>query len=90
MCKKNDQELLRVGQATKSMCSPDAGQPPRQVFVIQLEEARKEWQRRTTLHMHLYWTVAVSGLVTATTTVPSFGMLTSNICVGTLLLSITQ
>jgi hypothetical protein len=30
------------------MFSPDAyfGQPPRQVFVIQLEEARAEWERR--------------------------------------------
>jgi hypothetical protein len=30
------------------MCSPEAnlGQPPRESFVIQLEEARKEWKRR--------------------------------------------
>ena len=41
-------ELLRYGRAAKSMCSPDAyfGQPPRQTFVIQLEEARAELERR--------------------------------------------
>ncbi len=46
--KMNDAELLRYGQAAKSMCSPGAyfGQQPRQVFVIQLEEARAEWKRR--------------------------------------------
>jgi hypothetical protein len=43
-----DQELLPFGQAAKSMCSPDAnfGHPPRQAFVIQLDEARKGWKRR--------------------------------------------
>ena len=43
-----DTELLRFGLAAKSMCSPDSyfGQSPRQAFVIQLEEARKEWKRR--------------------------------------------
>jgi hypothetical protein len=46
--KMNDHELQRFGLAAKSMCSPDAyfGQRPRQVFVIQLEEARAEWNRR--------------------------------------------
>jgi hypothetical protein len=46
--KMNDQELLRFGRAAKAMCSPDAyfGQPPRQAFLIQLDEARKEWRRR--------------------------------------------
>jgi hypothetical protein len=46
--KMNHQELLRFGQAAKNMCSPDGyiGQWPRQVFVVQLEEARKEWKRR--------------------------------------------
>lgn len=46
--KMNDQELRRFGLAAKFMCSPGAnlGKPPRQVFVVQLEEARKEWQRR--------------------------------------------
>jgi hypothetical protein len=44
----NDAELLRFGQAAKYMCSPKAnmGKPPRWEFVIQLEEARKEWKRR--------------------------------------------
>jgi hypothetical protein len=44
----NDAELLRFGQAAKYMCTPEAnlGQPPRQPFVIQLREARKEWKRR--------------------------------------------
>jgi len=46
--KMNDAELLRFGQAAKYMCSPEANlsHPPRQPFVIQLEEARKEWQSR--------------------------------------------
>jgi cold shock CspA family protein len=46
--KMSDQELLRFGQAAKFMCLPEAnfGKPPRQVFVIQLEEAREEWKRR--------------------------------------------
>jgi hypothetical protein len=46
--KVNDAELLRFGQAAKYMCSPEAnlGHPPREPFVIQLEEARKEWKRR--------------------------------------------
>ena len=46
--KMSDQELLRFGQAAKSMSSPSAyfGQPPRQTFVIQLEEARAERERR--------------------------------------------
>jgi len=46
--KMNDAELLRYGQAAKSMCSPDAyfGQPPRKPFMIQLEEARREGKQR--------------------------------------------
>ena len=46
--KMNDNELLRFGQATKYMCSPESnlGHSPRESFVIQLEEARKEWKRR--------------------------------------------
>jgi hypothetical protein len=46
--KMNDAELLRYGRAAKSMCSPDAyfGQAPRQTFLIQLEEARAELERR--------------------------------------------
>ena len=43
-----DEELLRFGKAARSMCSPEAnlGKPPREVFVIQLQEARKEWRSR--------------------------------------------
>ena len=46
--KMKDAELLRFGRAAKSMCRPNAyfGQAPRQVFVVQLEEARAEWKRR--------------------------------------------
>ncbi len=46
--KMNNQELRRFGLAAKSMCSPDAyfGQRPRQVFVVQLEEVKAEWDRR--------------------------------------------
>jgi hypothetical protein len=43
-----DDQLRRYGAAARYMCSPQAnvGQPPRQNFVIQLEEAIAEWQRR--------------------------------------------
>jgi hypothetical protein len=46
--KMDDEELRRYGRAAKSMCSPEAnlGKPPRQTFVIQLQEARAEWDRR--------------------------------------------
>jgi hypothetical protein len=46
--KMSDQELLRFGQSAKYMCSPGAnsGEPPRQVFLIQLREVRTEWERR--------------------------------------------
>ena len=46
--KMKDQELLRFGQAAKYMCSSGAnfGEPPRQVFLIQLREVRTEWERR--------------------------------------------
>jgi hypothetical protein len=39
----NERELRRFGLAARFMCSPDAyfWQSPRQVFVIQLEEARE-------------------------------------------------
>jgi hypothetical protein len=42
--KMNDQELRRFGLAARFMCSAGAklGEPPRQVFVTQLEEARAE------------------------------------------------
>jgi hypothetical protein len=46
----SDTELLRFGTAARNMCSPAAnlGKSPREAFVIQLEEARTEWQRRKT------------------------------------------
>ncbi len=46
--KMSDVELRKFGQATQLMVSPKAnpGQPPPEVFVIQLDEARKEWKRR--------------------------------------------
>ncbi len=46
--KMNDTELLAFGKAAKYMCSPRAnlGKPPRECFVIQLNEARAEWKRR--------------------------------------------
>jgi hypothetical protein len=50
--KMNDVELLRFGKAAKYMCSPQAnlGKPPRRSFVLQLEEAQAEWQRRKANH----------------------------------------
>ena len=47
--KMSDSELLRFGRAARSMCDPktNLGQPPRHVFVIQLNETRAEWKRRS-------------------------------------------
>ena len=44
----NDADLLRFGNAAKFMCSRQANfnKPPRESFVIQLKEARAEWERR--------------------------------------------
>ena len=46
--KMSDAELRTFGQAAQQMISPKAnpGQPLPEVFVIQLDEARKEWKRR--------------------------------------------
>jgi hypothetical protein len=46
--KMSDEELVKFGKAARFMCSPGAnlGQPPRKVFVIQLNKARCEWRRR--------------------------------------------
>jgi hypothetical protein len=43
-----DEKLLQSGRDAEYMCSPYAnlGQPPREVFVIQLREAKLEWRRR--------------------------------------------
>ncbi len=44
----SDQELIQFGKACRELLTPQAnlGRPPREVFVIELEEARKEWRRR--------------------------------------------
>jgi hypothetical protein len=44
----SDDELIQFGKACRGMLTPQAnlGRPPREVFVIQLQEARKEWRRR--------------------------------------------
>ena len=44
----SDRQLLEFGHAASYMCTPYAnlGHPPRQVFVLQLQEARAEWRRR--------------------------------------------
>jgi hypothetical protein len=50
----SDDELLKLGKSAKSLCDPSKnnGRPPREVFVIQLREAREEisaerwWQKQ--------------------------------------------
>jgi hypothetical protein len=46
--KMSEAELLAFGKDAKYMCSPRAniGKPPRECFVIQLNEAKAEWRRR--------------------------------------------
>lgn len=46
--KKSEAELQRYIGAAECMSSPHSnlGKPPRQTFVIQLQEARAEWDRR--------------------------------------------
>ena len=46
--KMADAQLLEFGEAARDMCSPKANvrKPRRDVFVIQLNEARAEWRRR--------------------------------------------
>jgi hypothetical protein len=48
LAKMADAELRRFSEASRFMCSPGAnlGKPPRDVFVLQLNEALGEWQRR--------------------------------------------
>jgi hypothetical protein len=50
LARMGDTELRRYGDASKFMCSPGAnfGKPPREVFIVQLREARAEWRRRQT------------------------------------------
>ena len=49
LARMNDKALARFGRAAAYMCSPEAnmGKPPRDVFVVQLREAREEWRRRS-------------------------------------------
>jgi hypothetical protein len=44
----SDEKLLQFGRDATYMCSLNAnlGQPPREVFAIQLKEAKLEWRRR--------------------------------------------
>ncbi len=46
--KMSDEALLHWGRCGVRLCSAEfnRGKPARQVFVIQLEEARAEWRRR--------------------------------------------
>jgi hypothetical protein len=43
-----DEQLREYGRACVHMCSPQAnlGKPPREAFVVQLEEAKVEYRRR--------------------------------------------
>jgi hypothetical protein len=44
----SDDALKQFGAAARYMCSPRAnpGKPPREVFLVQLEEAIAWWRRR--------------------------------------------
>jgi hypothetical protein len=44
----DDRMLKQWGEAAARLCSPESnrGAPPREVFVVQLREARAEWRRR--------------------------------------------
>lgn len=48
LAKMSDAQLRKFGEAGRYLCSPEAnlGKPPRDVFVVQLNEARREWKRR--------------------------------------------
>ena len=48
----SDEELTRFGKECRELLTPQAnlGRPPREVFVIQLQEARREWRRRHPKH----------------------------------------
>jgi hypothetical protein len=43
----SDEELIRYGKASRSLLTPEGnfGKPPREVFVIQLQEARKRVEK---------------------------------------------
>ena len=44
----SDRELIQYGKACRGLVTPQAnlGRPPREVFAMQLQEARKQWRRR--------------------------------------------
>ena len=45
--KMTDEQLVQFGKAAREVCSSaNRGKPPREVFVIQLNEAKAEWLRR--------------------------------------------
>jgi hypothetical protein len=48
LAKLSDAKLRQFGDDSRFMCSKGAnlGKPPRDVFVVQLREARHEWRRR--------------------------------------------
>jgi hypothetical protein len=48
LLRMSDDELIQFGIACRDMLTPQAnlGRAPREVFVVQLQEARKEWRRR--------------------------------------------
>jgi len=48
LARMDDVTLVRFGRSAAYMCSPWAnhGKPPREVFVLQLREAREEWRHR--------------------------------------------
>jgi hypothetical protein len=51
--KMSDAQLLEFGRAGRQLCSPEANfdKPPREVFVIQLKEARAEMEKKTSEKM---------------------------------------
>jgi hypothetical protein len=49
--KMTDAELVRFGKAARFLCRPSK-EPPRECFVIQLEEARVEWRRRKSVGLN--------------------------------------
>jgi len=48
LCKMLDKELIERGKQLAFLCSPkqNFGTPPREVWAVQLKEARAEWRRR--------------------------------------------
>jgi hypothetical protein len=48
----SDKELIERGKSLAFLCSPkqNFGKPPREVWAVQLKEARAEWRRRHPSH----------------------------------------